>query len=181
MTTFTTPRAVAAFALCAGILLGGCSPSDAPPAPEMTTAAPGGVTSTPANSEPVESEPAEEAPVDAKGLAELIEQPTTTKIVTITEDNDPNDLIGRPNGYVSAAILQDKGGECDELGADCGASIEVFATQAEAGARSEYILAILKEAPMLGTEWHTLNGAALLRVTGHLKPSVAEGYAAAFK
>jgi hypothetical protein len=33
--------------------------------------------------------------------------PSVRKVVTITEDNDPNCLIGRPNGYTDAAVIYD--------------------------------------------------------------------------
>lgn len=105
---------------------------------------------------------------------------TITKVVTITEDNDPNSKIGRPNGYTDAAVIYDKSASCSSLGADCGATIEVWPTEAEAKARSEFIQKALKDAPALGTEYHTLSGTTLLRVTGKLKPSLAKEYAAAF-
>lgn len=117
---------------------------------------------------------------DATELAEAVKQPSTTKVVTITEDNDPNNLIGRPNGYVSAAVLYESSVKCDDLGADCGATIEVFASPEEAQARSDYIQAMLKEAPVLGSEYNTVVGPALLRVSGKVKPSVATQYADAF-
>ena len=83
---------------------------------------------------------------DATTLANLVKQASTTKIVTIDENNDPNNKIGRPNGYISAAILYDSTVKCTELGTDCGAGIEVFPTAAEAQARADYIQSILKAA-----------------------------------
>ena len=107
---------------------------------------------------------------------------SVTKLVTITEDNDPNDKIGRPGGYVSAATLYDKGATCTELGAECGATIEVWADEASATARSKFIQDALKGANgMLGEEYHYQDGPVLLRVTGELKPSVAKQYEAAFE
>lgn len=144
----------------AALLLAGCSPTATnPPGANQTS-----------------------VPVvrDAEAWANAAKQPTTTQVVAITEDNDPNDLIGRPNGYTSAAIIYDSGAECTELGVNCGGTVEVWGSAADAKARSEYIQGILKEAPMFGTEYHTLNGDVLLRITGQLKPSVAETYAAAF-
>ena len=106
---------------------------------------------------------------------------SVTKIVTITEDNDPNDKIGRPGGYVSAATLYDSGAECTELGAECGATVEVWADAAQAKQRSEFITTALTAANgVLGEEYHYLDGAALLRVAGAVKPSVAKQYEAAF-
>jgi len=102
-------------------------------------------------------------------------------VVTITEDNDPNDKIGRPGGYVSAATLYDRGTTCSELGSECGATVEVWPDQASAKARSTFIQDALRGANgVLGEEYHYQDGPVLLRVTGRLKPSVAKTYEAAF-
>jgi len=104
-----------------------------------------------------------------------------TKVVAITEDNDPNDKIGRPGGYVSAATVYDSGAECTELGAECGATVEVWPNSDEASQRSMFILDTLKSADgVLGEEYHYRHGPVLLRVTGAIKPSVARQYEAAF-
>lgn len=160
-----------ALPIAAALLLVGCSTpaTSAPPEPGSASSASG-------------AQSASAGPVvrDAEAWANAVKQPTTTQIVVVTENNDPNDLIGRPNGYVSAAVIYDSGAKCSELGTDCGGSVEVWGSAADAKARSKYIQGILKEAPMFGTEYHTLNGDALLRITGDVKPSVAEAYAAAF-
>ena len=167
-----TRPVLAAVALLA---LAACSPA------VSTTTAP--VSSAPPAAAPTSSTPTPTpTPVvqkDATTLANLVKQASTTKIVTIDENNDPNNKIGRPNGYISAAILYDSTVKCTELGTDCGAGIEVFPTAAEAQARADYIQSILKSMPALGTEYDTVVGAALLRVTGKIKPSVATLYAAA--
>ena len=119
---------------------------------------------------------------DASDVADQLSQAveSATEVVAITEDNDPNDLIGRPTGYVSAAVIYDEGAECDELGSDCGATVEVWRSAEEAQDRSDYIQGILEASPILGTEYNYLDGAVLLRVSGELKPSVASEYEAAF-
>lgn len=120
------------------------------------------------------------AELDATAVAEEITQSTTKSVASITEDNDPNDLIGRPNGYLSAAVLYDSNASCTELGVSCGATVEVWPDEAAAKARSDYIQSILKDSPVLGSEFHTLNGSILLRVDGkQLKPSDAKLYAEA--
>jgi len=53
---------------------------------------------------------------DAKAVAGQIKQPATTKVGGISQDNDPNDLIGGPNGYVNAAVVHHSNVECKELG-----------------------------------------------------------------
>lgn len=101
----------------------------------------------------------------------------------MTEDNDPNDLLGRPNGYKAAAVIKDPRLDepCDDLGVDCGVTIEEWDSAEDAKDRSDYIQGLLEEAPMLGSEYHYLDGPILVRVTGELSPSVAEEYEKALK
>jgi len=162
-----------ATALAALVLLAACANSPAPgqaTSPDLSPPPP----ATP-SPEPTKADTATEMANRIKAKVKSV-----TKVVTITEDNDPNDLIGRPGGYTDGAIIYDSGVKCTELGNGCGGTIEIWPTTAEAKARSEYLRKVLKAAPMLGTEYHTLNGTALLRVTGKIKPSVAKIYAAAF-
>lgn len=106
---------------------------------------------------------------------------SVTETTEITEDNDPNDLIGRPNGYEAAVVIYDDRTECDEIGAECGATIEEFGSESDAEERSDYIQGILDAGgAMFGTEYHYLDGGLLLRVSGELKPSEAEEYETAF-
>ena len=173
--------AVAALALLAGCA-GADEPADPAPAPSAESPAP---TSEPGagepEPEPETSEPAADLEVDAAALAAALVDAvdSATGFTEYTEDSDPNDLIGRPGQYVSAASIADDGAEGDR-GVDGGAVIEVFASESDAQARSEYILAILEDSPMFGLEWHHLDGVALLRVSGALKPSVNEVYAEAW-
>lgn len=126
------------------------------------------------------SSPSESA--DATEVAEELKDAssTSTKVVTITEDNDPNDLIGRPNGYETAAVIYDSEATCDSLGSDCGVVVEVFADDASAQARAQYIQGILAEAPAMGSEWDYVKGTVVVRVSGQLKPSSATNYSDAF-
>lgn len=152
--------------LAAVVLLGGCSAAPAveqgsAPAVEETTAPP-----TP----PTATELAEDIKVAVSAAA----------VITITEDNDPNDLIGRPTGYVDAAIVNAAGFDCTELGVACGATIEVWPTSADAADRAAYIMGILDESPIFGTEYHSVSGVYLLRVSGEIVPSEASTYEDAF-
>jgi hypothetical protein len=106
--------------------------------------------------------------------------PSVRKVVRLTEDNDPNDLIGRPNGYTDAAVIYESDVQCAELGVDCGATIEIWPSEVDPAARKEYIQTTLKANQALGTEYDTVHGSALLRVTSQVKPSRAEAYATAF-
>lgn len=104
-----------------------------------------------------------------------------TQVVEITEDNDPNDLIGRPNGYSEAVVIYDSRVACDDLGSDCGATLEVWPTGDAAQQRSEYILEILSSSPAFGSEYHTVRENYLLRVTGDIVPSEASVIAERFE
>jgi hypothetical protein len=107
--------------------------------------------------------------------------PSITGITTVTEELDSNKLLGRPNQYTSAAWIADSGATPGGTGIDSGAVVEVFANEADATARSEYILAILKKAgSAFGTEWHHQKGNVLLRVSGVLSPASTTKYKAAF-
>jgi hypothetical protein len=102
---------------------------------------------------------------------------------TYTEDTDPNNLIGRPGGYTSATFAYDnRVPDCKAKPESmCGAQVEQFANEADAKRRLDYIAGIYKAAPILGTEYLTVEGSTLLRVTGELKPAVNRAYVAAFK
>ncbi|WP_133766738.1 hypothetical protein [Amnibacterium kyonggiense] len=128
--------------------------------------------------------PTPPGPADAAAAAKAIRSSAkhVAKVVEVTEDNDPNKLIGRSNGYVSAAVLYDSRTACsDGLGADCGAMVEQWGSPADAKQRSEYIQKILKASPVLGSEYDTVQGSFLLRVAGDLKPSQAKTYASLFE
>lgn len=123
----------------------------------------------------------------AKAAAEKIKDavPEVSGLITITEDNDANNMIGRVNGYVAATVLVDsritEGCDNEKPGIACGAGVEQWPTEAAAEQRAEYIKTLLSSAPILGTEYQTVKGNLLLRVSGALKPSDAAAYEAAFK
>lgn len=106
-----------------------------------------------------------------------------SQMVEITEDNDPNELLGRPNGYVAAVVLKDpRIDDCgSDLGVDCGATIEEWPDAKAAKKRADYISDLQEDSPMLGSEYHYLDGPVLVRVSGDLKPSEAEEYEAALR
>ena len=105
-------------------------------------------------------------------------------LITNTGDNDANNMIGRTSGYVAATVFVDPraGEECDQTkpGIICGAGVEQWPDAAAAQQRAEYLKAVLSAAPILGTEYATLRGDLILRVSGKLNPSVADQYKAAF-
>lgn len=105
---------------------------------------------------------------------------TVSKTVEITEDNDPNELIGRPGAYTEAVSIYDSRVTCDsDLDVTCGAKVEVFEDADAAKTRFDYIQGIVEEGGGLLTEYDYLDGTVLLRVSGSLKPSEAEEYESA--
>ncbi|MEU5905334.1 hypothetical protein ABZ780_13285 [Micromonospora sp. NPDC047467] len=161
----------------AAILVGGCGTdttnnpgSVPPPAPVTPAAAPVTAAAAPLTAEQV--------------LANL----TAAKLgltagAAQDEDTDPNDLLGRPNGYLSRASADLPGGDkdADKYGIDRGLVIEVFPSVEDGDRRSKYIQESLKSLPILGTEYHYRadGGRVLVRVSGKVKPSLAKKVQAA--
>jgi hypothetical protein len=105
------------------------------------------------------------------------------KAVEITEENDPNDLIGRPGSYQSATVFYDSRIECDDdavVDVSCGAKVEVFDGNTAAEKRRDFLEVVVENMGGLVSEYDYLDGNVLLRVSGKLKPSEAEEYADAF-
>jgi serine/threonine-protein kinase len=134
------------------------------------------------------TETAQPAPAaTAQSAAEAIKAavPEITRVIPLTEDNDSNNLLGRPNGYTAAVVLVDSRSTavCDlaKPGADCGATVEQWPDQDAAQRRADYIQGIRASMQGLGTEWTIVKDNLLLRVTGNLTPSVEKAYEAAFK
>jgi hypothetical protein len=164
-------RTVATLSALAVLALAGCG----------TT--PGMVANPPPASTP-QTQSVQSQPWTTKTAAQIVQAmrptiPQVTKVTVWTETTDANQLLGRPNQYTSAASLADKRAPAGETGVDAGATVEVFATLDDAQQRADYIAAI-KQGGLMGTEYHTIAGTALLRVTGTLTPTASRVYAAAF-
>lgn len=153
----------------------GAAELSTPPSESAAVAEPTPTTSPTPTPEPVPLSAAEAAALLVEGDANV------TQLVEVTEDNDPNDLIGRPNGYTEAVVIYDSRVACDSLGSDCGATLEVWPTSDAAAQRSTYILDILSGSPALGSEYHTVRDNYLLRVTGDIVPSEANVIAERFE
>jgi hypothetical protein len=159
-------------------------PAAAPPRPTQaaTTSAPRPTTATSAAT-PTVAAHSDDPIEEAKRLKTQI--PQIVDVVTLTEDNDENDLIGRPGQYDAASFMADKRlachamGDFDGLSIDCGAKIERWPSEADAKARIKDIQDKL-ETYGLGAEWDYVRGRVLLRVAGELKPSEAAAYQKAF-
>lgn len=110
---------------------------------------------------------------------------TTAKLSgTVTAENDPNDLLGRPSQYTSKITFDDSRIAADDItGTDKGAverggAIESFATADDAKTRAEYIQTVTKGMPAL-SEYDYLQGTVLVRVSHYLTPKQAGEYKAA--
>jgi hypothetical protein len=108
--------------------------------------------------------------------------PEVRELREVTADNDPNKMIGRSTGYTAATVLVDPRVECPpgDLAVACGAGIEQWPDETAARQRDEYIKRMTTSMPFLGSEYSTVKGNLLLRVSGQLPPSAAEQYKAAF-
>jgi len=159
------------------VLLAGCGSGPGSSSPAAGRSTPPQTPVSAPTSPPARSKPA--TPADAVAAIQAA-VPQVSKVIKLNAANDPNDLLGRPNGYTAAWRLYDSRASCDSpLDTTCGAAVEVWPTRADATARSDYIQAILKNAPALGSEYDTVAGPILLRVTGKLTPAQAAAYAKA--
>jgi serine/threonine-protein kinase len=149
---------------------------------ERTTAAAPG----PAGSIATTAATVQSSPATAQSAAEAIRAavPEVSNLIAITEHNDANNLIGRVNGYVAATVLVDsritEGCEIAKPGIACGAGVEQWPDEAAARKRADYVKTVLSSAPVLGSEYQTVKGNLLLRMSGKLQPSVAKVYQTAF-
>lgn len=138
---------------------------------------------TPSASAPGASQEPSAGPPEAAAIAGAVAQAVASAdgVTALTNNNDP-DRIGRPPGSTSAAVISDSGGDRSdpEPSVSWGAAVEVFETAEQAQARSDYIQGIIDDAPILGREYLTVSGTAVLRVSGELSPRVAAAYEAAF-
>lgn len=100
---------------------------------------------------------------------------------TVTADNDPNHLLGRPNQYTSKVTFTDSRINASDVSGSAqgdvnrGGAIEAFANAADATARAKYIQAVTKTMPALA-EYDYVHGAILVRVSHYLTPAQAQQY-----
>jgi hypothetical protein len=120
-----------------------------------------------------------------KALAERIPSASPAKV--FTAEDDPNKLLGRPNGYTSKTAFTDTRipveGEVEftkENDTLRGGGVEVFGDADAAKARMDYIQSFGKATPMLA-EYDYTSGGVLLRVSKILTPDQAAEYESALK
>ncbi|MEU2778731.1 hypothetical protein ABZ646_39160, partial [Streptomyces sp. NPDC007162] len=136
----TLTLAAAATILAAG--LAGCSSSDS----RSSNAVPANAVSHKA-AKPLTAQTA---------FAKLSATVSTSKLSgTVTADNDPNHLLGRPNQYTSKITFDDTRISADDVSGtdkgdvERGGAIEVFGSPADVQARAKYIQSVTKSMPML--------------------------------
>jgi hypothetical protein len=100
-------------------------------------------------------------------------------IVVYTEENDPNELLGRPNQYTSKINFADMRIDQVDDSSPKGGSIEVFGSSKDAKARKEYIDSI-GESASLFAEYSYQYENVLLRIDKSLTPKQAAVYEEAF-
>lgn len=142
------------------------------------------------SSSPTPTTSASPAPVALADATQIVHALAAAKLplaisIVFNASNDPNNLLGRPNGYAGKTAFVDrriKREPGDELGSvDLGGSVEFFGDKAAAERRKTYITGLQQNGGTLfGNEYEYINGAALLRVSGRLTPTQAAGYEAAF-
>lgn len=120
----------------------------------------------------------------ARALAIEIPQSEPSKVYD--ERNDPDELLGKPNGYESKVAYTDnrvpkvKAQKLEEGDVRLGGRIEVFGRAEQAGRRADYLSALQSKSPEpIGSEYLYVSGPAVLRVSGLLTPAQAREYAAA--
>lgn len=159
---------------------GGGSPDDQN---DPTLAAPPAATQDAPEPSP---SPLAEEPTDGAAVVDLLAAAGLPVKLTVDydESTDPNKQLGRPNGYQdkvafvdaridAAAVIDD-----DEGSVELGGSVEVFATEAEAQRRADYIKTVTAGTPAL-TEYGYVSGGILLRLSQQLTPKQAKEYEAA--
>jgi hypothetical protein len=97
------------------------------------------------------------------------------KLVIFNEDTDPNHLLGRPNGYLEKASWFDARAKEQAESTKC--TVEIFANEADAKRRADYVGEIARAAPIFN-EYIYLHKTAVLRVPDELTPVQAKEYEA---
>lgn len=127
--------------------------------------------------------PAQRQPLTAQavtaGLIQLV--PSARAGIEYTAADDPNRLLGRPNGYGSKTSFIDTRVSADAVeftmpdAIERGGSVEVFDDAAAAAARRDYIHAIGKGFPA-AVEYDYVADSVLVRVSRELTPEQAAEY-----
>ena len=119
------------------------------------------------------------APTNEFVIERLSTVPDIAKIAAATEDNDPNGKLGKQGGYIAQIYFSSPlvnptyafNFDLDvvSIGTQCGGSLEVYATVAEAEARNRYLAAL--DGGMFASGSHTVVGTIIVRTSSKLTSS----------
>lgn len=124
------------------------------------------------------------APEEAFVVDRLSRVPEIVRIAAATEENDPNNGLGKEGGYtaqvyfasslVSEAYAYLSEDDLINAGTECGGSIEVYATPEAAQQRDDYLAAF--DGTILASGSHTVAGTLVVRVSGALSASEQQAF-----
>ncbi|RLK62615.1 hypothetical protein D3H64_08810 [Atopobacter sp. AH10] len=100
-----------------------------------------------------------------------------TGVSAVTEDNDPNQQLGKQGGYTAQVYFSSKmveqskvdGNSLIDKGTDAGGSIEVYKTEEEAKKRDSYLATF--DGGMFSSGSHSVLGTIVIRTSSILKAS----------
>lgn len=140
-----------------------------------------GMTSCSLNLLPGESASATVKPSTAKELVTKLKMAKLPigKIIVYTEKTDTNNLLGRPNQYISKVSFADKGVVQYLPNDPEGGTIETFNNSEDLTDRVTYIKTIEKSMPVF-TEYIVINGNYLLRLNKKLTSKQVAKYKKVF-
>lgn len=101
-------------------------------------------------------------------------------IIVYNEENDVNELLGRPNQYTSKINFADTRYEQSDPANPVGGSIEVFGNENDANSRLEYCKSLAEQSSMFA-EYDYVYKNILLRIHKPLTPTHAAEYEEFFK
>tara|TARA_R110001592_G_scaffold165250_2_gene399494 strand:- start:152 stop:649 length:498 start_codon:yes stop_codon:yes gene_type:complete len=139
--------------------------------------------SSPETTSNIPDEPAEAVAakgMDATEIANALKSAglPVSDIVTLTEDTDDNNMMGRPGMYVSKVYFVDERYRGKGMKPEEQNTIETFATEEDATKRKKYIEGVIEGMPMFN-QYIIQSGKSVLRLDRALKPSEAKTYEAA--
>lgn len=103
--------------------------------------------------------------------------PGVLEISAATEENDPNGKLGKARGYTAAVYFSHEnvnqsaiyGNSILEKGTDCGGQIEVYANEADANMRNQYLATY--DGTIFASGSHTVLGTCVIRTSNELTAS----------
>lgn len=117
---------------------------------------------------------------DSAAVAIRSAVPQVTGLTELTAATDGNSMLGKPNGYTAAVVINDTRAACNGgPGVDCGGVIEQWPDNTGAQQRSGYLAGVIKAHPGFA-ETDVVRGNLLLRVAGKIPADGVAAYKSAF-